>query len=58
MATRKDEEKELKKEDRSASPPGWPNMPGRSEDHERHAGQGRDADVTEQQRELEKTTRK
>ena len=53
------EEQELQKEDRSASPPGWPNIPGRSAEHERHAGDGdRDADVTEQQRDLEKTTRR
>lgn len=58
MATQKDNEKKVKKEDSAAHPPGWPNMPGRSEDHERHAGQGRDADVTEQQRDLEKTTRR
>ncbi|MFL5321693.1 MAG: hypothetical protein ACJ790_18670 [Myxococcaceae bacterium] len=54
---RNDEETELQQEDRSASPPGWPNMPGRSEEKERHAGQSdKDADVTEQQRELEKTS--
>lgn len=56
MATKKDDQ-ELKKEDRSASPPGWPNMPGRSLEHDGHAGEHQhDSDVTEQQRELERTT--
>lgn len=60
MGPRKDDEQEVKKEDRSASPPGWPNMPGRSQEHERKAGNGGggDADVTEQQRELERTTKR
>ncbi len=45
----------------SATPPNWPGIPGRSAEHERSPDspdrRDKDADVTEQQRELERQQR-
>lgn len=65
MANQKDrKDEEVVKEDRSAAPPGWPGIPGRSAEHDGHSQHGderehkKDADVTEQQRDLERKTRR
>lgn len=51
------EKKRNADKDRSSAPPGWPNMPGRSLEHDRepptHHRHG-SADSTEEQRDLER----
>jgi hypothetical protein len=50
------EKKQNLEEERSAAPPGWPNMPGRSAEHDANPPTQREgsSESTELQRELER----
>lgn len=62
MADQRMDPKQEAQEQRSASPEGWPGIPGRSAEHERKpespAPEHEDAEVTEAQRELERESAK